>query len=120
MCIEKEKEWTYVFNVVKWFQDNLYIYSKQYGKNSCMVNRFIICMKHNKYCLMWALRRILFEWGVDGSYKDIRKGIRNRTQSKLLVSNLVNKLDSLWMIPVERGIKNMSTFLFIQPEAIKS
>lgn len=120
MCVEKEREWVYVFNVVKWFQDNLYIYSKQYGKNSYMVNRFIICMKQNKYCLMWALRRILFEWGIDGSYKDIRKGIRNRTQSKLLISNLINKLDTLWMNPVERGIKNMSTFLFIQSETIKN
>jgi hypothetical protein len=119
MCVEKEKEWLYIFNVVKWFQDNIYIYTKQYGKNSYMVNRFIICMKQNKYCLMWALRRLLFEWGIDGSYKDIRKGIKNRAQSKLLISNLINKLDLLWITPVERGVKNMSSFLFNDYKTLK-
>lgn len=111
MCVERESEWMYVFQVVKWFQDNIYVYSLKYGKNSYYVTRCITCMKENKYCRMWALRRLLFDWGLDGSYKDIRKGIRDRTQSKLLVSNLLNVMDTLWINPVERGTQNIPTYI---------
>lgn len=111
ICIEKESEWMYIYKVVKWFQDNIYLHTQKYGKDSYSVIRCITCMKQNKYCRMWALRRLLFDWGLDGSYKDIRKGIRSKTQSKLLVSSLLNTLDSLWINPVERGTQNIPTFI---------
>lgn len=111
MSVEKEVEWMYIYQVVKWFQDNIYVCAKKYGKDSYMVCRFITCMKQNRYCRMWALRRLLLEWGIQGSYKDIRRAVRDRTQSKLLISSLLDKLDSLWLVPLDRGVKGMHTYL---------
>lgn len=120
MCVEKEKDWMYVYGVVKWFQDNIYTATKRYGKDSLLVNRFISCLKVNKYCQMWVLRRILLNWGIEGSYKDIRKHMQDKTHSNRLMSLLLDKLNDLWIRPLDRGLREVPSLLFITQRALIS